>query len=272
MEIQEFALNRSNDVVHISEVQRGKDCDCHCAFCKEILVAKKGNKKRHHFSHYNKKVSCKYGRETGLHLAAKRIISQEKILWLPPSEISGENTIKVDRGGTVKVISVELENRVQNIIPDVVVTIGGKRIIIEIFVTHPIDEEKKSKIEQMRLSCIEIDLSSYKDETIEFEMLKRLLLRENGLSRWINDEWAKKVQSCLEYYTDELTVDGQGYVYPVFCINSGQFGISIEYWRCLLCPHCFKADIQDDFVNHIFCLSKVGPFKYDKINKKMGLD
>ena len=53
---------------------------------------------------------------------------------------------------------VKLENRFDDIIPDIVVDSGDEHFFIEIYVTHPIDDEKLKKLKEKKISTIEIDL------------------------------------------------------------------------------------------------------------------
>ncbi len=138
-----FGVRRSQ-ILHISEVDRGLDCDCVCPDCGRPLVARKGFIREHHFAHavdiHND--SCGGGGETVLHRYAKRVIEEAGYLvvpsfsaCLPPPnetemvEIPGE-TLRFDR--------VEIEDRL---------VMGSRRIdvvgyhpkgpvLIEIVVTH----------------------------------------------------------------------------------------------------------------------------------------
>ena len=38
---------------YIKDVENGLSCNCVCAGCGGILVARKGKKQTHHFAHYN---------------------------------------------------------------------------------------------------------------------------------------------------------------------------------------------------------------------------
>ena len=59
-------------LTHISQVSSGMKDEYKCPCCQAILIAKKGDKKIHHFAHYLKDVNC--DPETVLHFIAKRII------------------------------------------------------------------------------------------------------------------------------------------------------------------------------------------------------
>ncbi len=58
-------------LVHVSTVERGLKCGAVCPVCKTVVVARKGKKIRHHFSHYP---GANCNAETALHLIARRLI------------------------------------------------------------------------------------------------------------------------------------------------------------------------------------------------------
>ena len=71
-----YAL-KDDEIIGIQEVESGLKCGCCCPACGEVLVAKKGEKMMHHFSHYAVN-NCEYGYESSIHLAAKDILSKAK--------------------------------------------------------------------------------------------------------------------------------------------------------------------------------------------------
>lgn len=73
-----YAL-KDNSLVHISEVESGLQCGCKCPACGETLIARKGDKVIHHFAHKST-VECEFGYQTSLHLAAKKVISENGII------------------------------------------------------------------------------------------------------------------------------------------------------------------------------------------------
>lgn len=71
-----YAVGQDGCLKHIDEVANGKECNCHCAACKEPLMAKNGGSKRqHHFAHCSG-TDCKGAYETMLHLLAKEKIQK----------------------------------------------------------------------------------------------------------------------------------------------------------------------------------------------------
>lgn len=162
----------------IENVESGLKCGCICPSCGEPLVAKKGTKRMHHFSHYSGH-NCEYGYETSLHLAAKEILSTANRIMLPAVYIQFPNSPKAPElyceSKEISIERVELEKRFQDVIPDVVIYAGGKQLFLEVYVTHAIDDIKLKKLKQTDISTIEIDLSK-KEHSISLEELRSILL------------------------------------------------------------------------------------------------
>ncbi len=65
-----YALDSEGKLVNIKQVESGKKCNCICPACEELLVAKKGEIRKHHFAHSSGK-NCKHAIESMLHHLAK---------------------------------------------------------------------------------------------------------------------------------------------------------------------------------------------------------
>ncbi|TIG87143.1 competence protein CoiA family protein, partial [Legionella pneumophila] len=72
-----FGLNENNVIVHITNVESGKNCNCICPSCSSPLIAAKGTKNQHHFKHTTT-IECEGGLESAIHMAAKQIIKGAK--------------------------------------------------------------------------------------------------------------------------------------------------------------------------------------------------
>lgn len=155
-----YALKDAN-IVSIADVPSGKKCGCVCPACGGELIAHKGQKRMHHFAHRSNE-DCEYGYESSLHLAAKDILSRAKKMVIPPVYVefpqSGKPKELISMEKEISIDDVELEKRFDDIIPDIVVYSGDKYFFIEIYVTHPIDDEKLKKLKEKKISTIEIDL------------------------------------------------------------------------------------------------------------------
>ena len=121
-------------LIYIDDSEKGQEY--FCPGCKKLIVARKGNERAHHFAHKSKKFDCEHGYQSALHYMAKDcFLELEYLTFL-------KNGVAV----RYKIDSVVLEQKVDDIIPDILVTCDGKRFIVEIYVTHEVDDEKKQKI------------------------------------------------------------------------------------------------------------------------------
>ena len=200
---------RGGELVHISTVPSGLDCDCYCAACDAKLMAKKGNEYTHHFAHY-KSEDCEHAVETALHFAAKKVLEEAAQITLPELIIKDEEVSGVmcgqwsTKSGSAKVCevhialieSVVLEKSLKNIIPDVIAYINGIPLIIEIAVTHFVDEKKESKIHDHNIASIEIDLSDLaRDEG--FESIRTIVIDGIDQKKWLFHTEREKVRAEL---------------------------------------------------------------------------
>lgn len=195
-----YALNSNNRMVHIDRVTNGLKCGCRCPGCGAQLIAKNnGETMTPHFAHATGTV-CVNAHESELHLLAKEIISEEKMIMLP-------HYGNVYAGGLVKFDCVEVEERndVASLQPDVCGVVRNRktgkdsRLWIEIKVTHAIGPEKRALIVKNNISCIEVDLSCFIEEQVTKEQLKKFLVSGISSREWTNNPvLERKRQSNLE--------------------------------------------------------------------------
>ena len=81
--------------------------------------------------------------------------------FLCNSFVSGSTLIEPDKGKT------EIEKDLGGIRPDIIIESSGHKLLIEVLVTHAVDDEKRNKIRDMGISCIEVDFSHYRDTPID---------------------------------------------------------------------------------------------------------
>ena len=196
-----YALH-DNNLVHISDVPSGLKCDCICPYCKNKLIAKKGEIKGHHFAHYDSE-ECQYWYETSLHLAAKQMIMEHKKVMIPAVYLKFpggfKESVLLHPAQVIKVEEVFLEKKQEDnqgwMVPDIILFSGQRKLYVEIFVTHAIDNKKISKIKNKGISAIEIDLSRC-ERSLDKEDLAKLLFEDLKEKKWIYNnrekEWLKK--------------------------------------------------------------------------------
>lgn len=204
------------DIRDIREDERGLKCNCVCPNCGEKLRACIGKIRQPYFAHDNADCNPNVARQTILHLLAKAIIEEEKRIMFPPFSVSFEETdlyaslSAEERRRPVcvpvpepyineqimTVDEVYLEKRVSGIVPDIIVKKAGRICLIEIAVTHFVDEEKRKKVKELELPMIEINLGGFSEVPMNKEVLKDIMINNCRYTHWINNphhyELAKK--------------------------------------------------------------------------------
>lgn len=233
---------RGGQLWHISQVENGLACGCTCPGCGAMLVARNAatNVKMAHFAHYQA-LECTTGLQTAIHLAAKDIIAQHKQLCLPGivgtlcftpafwASFSFDAQVYADDlfssqgfadyefiasdyelnahyhfpARLVALDEVVLEKRTGDIIPDIMVRIGTKWLLVEVAVTHFVDADKKAKIRAMGLPAIEIDLSKIPRDT-GLSDLEELIIRGEEHKQWLNNPELRRVvgQRRQQYFAE----------------------------------------------------------------------
>lgn len=163
------AINISdNTIVSIYEVPPGLNPNYVCPICGEPLIAKnknklpnkplKENERIAHFAHQNN--TCSNAGETILHRIAKEVLSQSKKLMLPSLHF---NFSKINEAKTIEFEISLSEERIylnhQYKVVDSILIKNGKKLLVEFYKTHLVEENKIDFIRKCDLSCIEIDLN-----------------------------------------------------------------------------------------------------------------
>lgn len=185
-------------LVHIADVPSGLACNCICPGCGRRMVAKKGEIQGHHFAHYVRRdgQTCVSAGETALHKFAKRVLDGRLEIALPAMVVE-------DHGDREVVVEAErrtfdhaiLEKKDGQIVPDVVLLLRDRRLIVEFKVTHPCDEQKIARIRAMDIGAIEIDLSQYRDHVLS-EIGDQILY--DAPRKWLHNPRELKAREKLE--------------------------------------------------------------------------
>ncbi|MCK7458804.1 competence protein CoiA family protein [Idiomarina aminovorans] len=188
-------------VTSIEDVSSGLACNCICPACHTVLVARKGPEKRHHFAHYkaDEDIHC---RETALHLAAKQFFLNNDCTYLPGVECES-STLKTilneprtfeyaffSHMRSIQTVEEEVWLNEHVYRPDIrcEVDVAGvwEPLLIEIAVTHKVDDDKAIKIKASGYSAIEIDLASLlKQPKVSVDELKQALCHPERI-KWLN--------------------------------------------------------------------------------------
>lgn len=188
-----------------SEVARGKDCLCVCPGCLAPLVAKAqtSRRKRPHFAHLSD-AGCQTGRETGIHLRAKQLIAERSELLLPawdgdPIDMPNPPHARDDEGSLhwgqkidhparrTTLHETELERRFGAYQPDVYAIDETGELLVEIHVTHAVDDRKAARVQAHGRRMIEIDLSHLdRDIPHDLAAFEQAVLFEPNNRTWIS--------------------------------------------------------------------------------------
>ena len=190
-----WAVGANGEITNIFEAKNGLKCACTCPACGGALIAKQGKTLEHHFAHASGD-ECRHAVETALHLAAKNILAVRKELVLPAIKIPSvytrphsknymdEHSPELAPQRRYSIGSVAVEHRLGSIIPDVIVGINGRELLVEVTVTHGIDRDKLRRIRDLGVSCLEIDLSGT-DRGLTREELEKIVVDGIAHKRWL---------------------------------------------------------------------------------------
>lgn len=191
-EIQVYALDENGRPIHISQVpdsQNGLACNCTCPICGHKLIARKGHGgKTPHFAHQQDSTCThpEYIKQSNIHAMAEEIFLEEKEIMLPQCFLeAGNYSARFFDGGKWEIGGVELEKKISDFIPDIILINGEHVLLVEIYVTHAIDEAKRKKIQEADLPVIEINLSDLAHDHLTKDELKSYL-HEIARSKWIH--------------------------------------------------------------------------------------
>ncbi|MDQ9169000.1 hypothetical protein Q8A64_01115 [Oxalobacteraceae bacterium R-40] len=206
-----YARAANGDVASIHDVPSGLACACTCLACQEPVIARKGAVRRWSFAHgADRPMPCEWAAETALHYAMKQLIAEERRILIPQLAISVQQ--KTSYGETlsksktfpeqeIALDTVYLEYSVHPIRPDVVAVSNGRKLLIEIVVTHDVDETKRTHIKKIGASAIRINLKRF-ERTVDRDALHRLLLESCPEKEWIyhsrREELAQRLHAELE--------------------------------------------------------------------------
>lgn len=270
----DFAIDeKTGSLVDIRQVDSGMRCGCICPQCRRRLVARKGPRNRHHFSHHPKDQRtslCSGGAETGLHIAAKQIIARWKSAMTPPLCYSEEGISRFGEIITVaKSIPGDFYPVERSVLPDEVywpgdwvpdiVLFGPKgELRIEIKVTHGITGKKLAKIERDAIHTLEFDLAKLRnDQGWNLDSLEHVLRTDPSIVRWaFHPEFADlkaKIHNELSRRIFETTANVIKNA-PVF----GHGDLVFHPWFGLI-PKEMKA--RQEFINRDFAESLEFPLQ-----------
>ena len=131
---------------------------------------------------------------------AKEVLKKHRRILLPELKAVSDMSVAivgtfaetehlVDPWKRISFDSVELEKRLDTFVPDVTLTIGDRRLLVEIRVTHAVDEAKRKWVAENNYPMVEYDFSKMR-RTVDRAEIKSALIdtyKSKGMGRgkWI---------------------------------------------------------------------------------------
>ena len=131
-------------------------------------------------------------------------VSRKDVEWTPdyqPYDYYQMPELQYREPYRAKCESVTLERKISDFVPDIIVSVRGKICLIEIAVTHFVDEEKQKKIESVGLPMVEVDLSSLHGQSLSREVIRDVLVDQTNGKTWVYNPLRKEalVWAASEY-------------------------------------------------------------------------
>lgn len=187
----QFATDARGRIVHVSEVPRGLNCGCKCVVCGGDLLAKQGAINEWHFAHAVD-MNCSSAGETALHLALKQIILDGRHIGVPALEVGAvamvdgytRHASRVINATIVQYGSPRTEVRIGDVIADAVIQSHGQELIVEVAVTHKVDDEKLGKLRKLRRAALELQAWTL-PRTVGWSELRKFVAGATDRRTWL---------------------------------------------------------------------------------------
>lgn len=253
---------RGGALVHVDDVERGKACKCQCPACGADLIAKKGSKNAHHFAHVS--ADCGAGAQTALHMFAKDVIASAGELLLPAVVFKKRSTSRawpVHEMQRIRADEVRLEARVGRMVPDVLLTVKGQQLLVEVCVTHAVDDIKLAKIRDHKVSALEITLGHLPRE-LPLEQLRNAILYDETNREWLHNRAERKAGARLLEASRrlphqrrhlDLVVNGC----PLRGDTAHEEYVNVVQ-ECRHCDYCLDDGVGDSDAGTVLCLGHTG--------------
>ncbi|MEZ6152349.1 MAG: hypothetical protein R3C09_19790 [Pirellulaceae bacterium] len=272
---------RQGVIVTAEMVERGLACGCTCPDCGEQLIANHGSGvKQPYFSHESGS-ECTAAYETALHILAKEVLAEKRRILLPPLDATVDQRLVVDAKQKVQLLksrfvpvpidvsdlaiptktivrsghyqkfdSVDTEVHLKEVIPDVVMHVGSRILLVEIYVTHAVTDAKRRWLEKNALPMVEFDFSAA-DRTIKKTDLTRAFQSRrpygDGSAKWIHHPGARSERETMDSefrsaYLDRINslVEASDPANRATCMHEQTPVLGEDGVRRSMCCKCWK--------------------------------
>ena len=247
-------------LVDVSEVERGVKCGCICPSCSTPLLARQGEINEWHFAHASKGVSestkseCEYSFWVSVTLMAKQVISTANSINLPSLTMffadGKEVNVAKEKIATIDIIG--LEKHISEVYADAVLSVGKYLIAVIFTAPHKIADVYTPHGEQSEnIGVLEISLAKANEwlfgDKINGEYSKRIyhhIINDAANKRWLHHPRVKIIENVnnlellatrpVEYRDMEFRscyVENKNKNYKCLICNHKWFGTQT-------CPNC----------------------------------
>lgn len=137
-----------------------------------------GTRMQHHFAH-SADSTCAGSAETALHLLAKEVLQETRMLMLPDFDSYKGTPMVFDE------IILEERQDDSGLRPDCIGMKNGHRLWIEIKVNHAVEEEKLKYLREHKKGCVEVDLSHFLSRSYTRDELQNYLSACKSHKEWL---------------------------------------------------------------------------------------
>lgn len=278
-----YALSTNGMPVGIHQVSRGLACNCYCPACGAPLIARRGQRKAHHFSHY-RQPECTGALESSLHIMAKAVLERSRKIVLPPTHIHSREE-PVQYAQLYQYGGVLTETGYQDLIPDLILESPGRQVLVEIAVHHASRAAKIWKLQQARLPAIEIDILSLHRELAgqgkgtDLKVFTETIIHSTRHKKWLFNpkqhalEYQFRIQADRKKVYHRHFANRHHYIVERCPIGKrfrpygpleGRSYANV-FSDCLHCSHCFEIEYLRKHVGYrqintmplfVYCLDK----------------
>jgi hypothetical protein len=138
--------------------------------------------------------------------------------------------------------SIRLESRIGGVVPDVILTVKERELLVEICVTHAVSDEKLAKIRALDLSVLEISIG-HLSRDLPFDQLRSAVVCEPNNRKWLSNARATRVSAMASRFAREMPVTQLAladYVYncPISAKRWGGKAYANPREDCHGCEYC----------------------------------
>lgn len=241
----------------IEDVASGLSCNSICPYCHTRLIARKGEKRSHHFAHETK-YDCVFGPAVAVYQAVFKAIQKHRKLYLPDAVLKFDSYKEDELIASAKVLDitdVTYACEDKQFPPTLLVYKDSFQLQIilnfNLFYEASDIEALKSHAYEKNISILMIDID-LDESTITDQMISRIIFSPQIYREWIRNKAVDKAYE--KYYKVALpAVEFEsGYLCPAQK-NMYKNVYSSRLVDCLYCEYCFSCENLEG--SKILCLA-----------------